>query len=415
MTDGITADVKDLLARCRNVGATFRPCKAGGVQIRLPDSDVIVFIPPIRSEARVRGRTLRNVESQLRRAGLEELENAKGIVRTRPKRLTKQGQVTEVGPTRACGVFEPDLKWLTTPTNEPQTCWMRITPEVASVLLSDRHNQGNRPWVSSHGGTIYNAITDGQWRRTHQGIAIDSSGLVQDGRHRCQAIVDSGIAVVLHVSVGMDPDNFMVLDENLPRRALDLIARDGVPGASKIAATIKLIEAWLRPDDGLGLATRHRRRITNTTSHNLWVGERDSLIVAADVGKRVRAGAPGINAGSAAAAHYLVSLVNGRSNLYVELFFEGLASGTHESRVALDDNDPRTLLRRLMLNRKVRRQRVTTMEQLRDLIVCWNKVVADDRTGFAQPRNATVVPEIAECLDRGPNAAQTPELFIDGP
>lgn len=411
-------EVRDLLRRCRAVGARMRALKTGGVQVRLPNTDRIVHIPPMAGPSFRDRRSLKNLEMQLRAAGLEELEEQTkngAEVKRRNKIASDRAATKPIGgpkvvrPTKASGVCDTDIAWVTTPASEPQSCWMRITPELAGVLLTEKHNRFNRPWVPSHGSTLQDAIQHGQWRITHQGIAIDTNGIMQDGRHRCQAIADSGVAVVMPVSIGMDPENFMSVDENLARRAMDLIAREGQPGANRIAAMIKLIEAWLR-DDELSVNTRHRRKITNSTSYNMWQTERDQLIVAADVGKRVRKGCQGINAGAAGAAHYLISSANGWDSINVDGFFSGLETGYYDSsRRALVHNDPRIALRQLMINRKLKRQRTSTLDHLRHLIVCWNKVVTDDRTGFAQSRENMILPDIEVCLDSDP----MPELLLD--
>ena len=43
---------------------------------------------------------------------------------------------------------------------------------------------------------------------THQGIAFDENGVLQDGQHRLCAIVSANKPVDMMVTSGLSPDNF---------------------------------------------------------------------------------------------------------------------------------------------------------------------------------------------------------------
>ena len=76
-----------------------------------------------------------------------------------------------------------------------------ITPALATEWL-DKHNSVNRkisePTVQSYAMDMKN----GRWTLTHQGIAFDTEGNLQDGQHRLWAIVFSGITLEMMVTRG---------------------------------------------------------------------------------------------------------------------------------------------------------------------------------------------------------------------
>jgi len=91
-----------------------------------------------------------------------------------------------------------------------------ITPERARDLLS-RNFDKNRRKRQSAIESLAAAIQSGQWRLTHQGIAIGTDGQLYDGQHRLEAIVAAGRSVQMNVTTGVDPEAYQVMDTNIPR------------------------------------------------------------------------------------------------------------------------------------------------------------------------------------------------------
>jgi hypothetical protein len=65
---------------------------------------------------------------------------------------------------------------------------IKITPELASVILSKNVNRKVRPHQVN---ALKESMLGGLWRLTHQGIAFDVNGNLVDGQHRLLAIVAS--------------------------------------------------------------------------------------------------------------------------------------------------------------------------------------------------------------------------------
>lgn len=113
-----------------------------------------------------------------------------------------------------------------------------MTPEWASSILASQNNQ-NRRIRPNAVKKIAAAITSGDWKVTHQGIAIDRNGQLQDGQHRLNAIVAAGISVDVLLTTGCDPSSFDVLDCGVNRTAADALFLSGAQLAPKSAAGLK--------------------------------------------------------------------------------------------------------------------------------------------------------------------------------
>ena len=78
-----------------------------------------------------------------------------------------------------------------------QMCMM--TPEVADVWLREFNNH-NRPLSASVVKTLASTIENGEWKLTHQGIAIDKDINLIDGQHRLAAIVSSDTTIPIMIT-----------------------------------------------------------------------------------------------------------------------------------------------------------------------------------------------------------------------
>ena len=118
-----------------------------------------------------------------------------------------------------------------------ETQIVTMTPEWASQLL--RQNTHNRVLSKQRVAACAALISSGRWKLTHQGVAIDSNNVLQDGQHRLHAIVQAGVPVQIMMSTGCDPSNFDVIDSGKKRTASDVIGLCGAKNASKAAAGIR--------------------------------------------------------------------------------------------------------------------------------------------------------------------------------
>lgn len=102
-----------------------------------------------------------------------------------------------------------------------------VTPALAAEWL--KSNTRNRRVMDRMVASLAEAITDGHWRVTHQGIAFGADGSLYDGQHRLLAIVRAGIPVSVSVTRGLAVEAMDAIDTGCARRAYDVITiSDGV-------------------------------------------------------------------------------------------------------------------------------------------------------------------------------------------
>lgn len=141
-----------------------------------------------------------------------------------------------------------------------RTEMVNLTPEAAEKLL--RQNYSNRNLLERRVRELVRVIQDGQWKLTHQGIAVGPDGRLLDGQHRCSAIARAGKAVPIMVTHLPSEDVFDVIDTGRGRTARDVLAVAGVPNAQVLPAAMRLVTHYRGPnaDASIGGGTK----LTNT-------------------------------------------------------------------------------------------------------------------------------------------------------
>lgn len=120
--------------------------------------------------------------------------------------------------------------------------WMDVTPSMASQWLTN--NFRNRP-VSEETVVAYaRDMVNGQWVRTHQGVAFNDADQLIDGQHRLRAIVMSGVTVHMMVTFGLpskiegrEMTTMDAVDRGRPRSVGDqLVIQHGMKNGSITAS-----------------------------------------------------------------------------------------------------------------------------------------------------------------------------------
>ena len=103
-----------------------------------------------------------------------------------------------------------------------------ITPELAATFLE--LNDGNRKINNSQLSMLSRAMTSGEWRLTHQGVAFYDDGSLADGQHRLSAVVHSGVSCEMLVCYGVtrDPSSVMAIDSGKLRSVVDSMKISGL-------------------------------------------------------------------------------------------------------------------------------------------------------------------------------------------
>lgn len=405
-----------LAARCRKVGwkVTQPPSVSGGYRVVCPDKFVVVIHGSYSDR-----QAIHNVTKTLNEHGLAEAEahaqqeheetKAARLAQGRKDAAAKAAQLERQAAliSRAAGPYggpeEIPLEWFLAEHPAPWMRWAIITPEIAAALLE--RNTDNRPMRRR---TVENYKRAKKWYLTHQGMAMDTRGVLQDGQHRLQACVETKRPIVVAFFVGMPVENFKAIDEGQNRTGADLFGKDGEIDVNLLSTTVRLVAASREPFPRAFL----KLKTANETLYDSFKGDPERLRVAVQWG-RARAQSSKIVASALASARYLLLEANGQDNDYLEAFFNGLLSGTKgESRVLLDADDPRLQLREHLQRRREQGHRTAAHEQLGLIIWAWNGVVSGRR--FRTVRWADFagdIPAITVCRSSGRGASAPPELL----
>lgn len=349
-----------------------------------------------------RGR-IKEYEARLRSEKLKARRDALKVARdaadAKAVRIAaqQQGAVAKAAGPYLTVVEECDLQWLTTPHPAPWMRWMYIDAKAAEYLL-EHHNDDNRR-MGEDAATRYAAImlTPGAWHMTHQGIAIDTRGQVQDAQHRLRGIVKASavnedIKVPFAVFVGMPEENFRAIDEGRLRTASQMLAKAGLPGGTHLVTMMRAVSAY---DSENPRGYNRGTKFTQLMAHTMWEAAPDAWKQALSIGVRLhKASGRCIPQGQAGAAYYLITRINGMDNIYVKAFFEGMiANRKWRTQLVLPDDDPRnTCLGRFKAGRPL-----APIEGVFWFVTAWNNFVRGHHPMNLRFNERTEPPRVLMC------------------
>lgn len=116
-----------------------------------------------------------------------------------------------------------------------------LTPDDAQKLLAVSEGQSQRNIKKASVERLVHAIETGQWRLTHQAIALDSSGIVIDGQHRLHAIARCGVPVQVQIARDVPRSSFDVIDTGTSRSPADVLRIAGHTQVVILAAATRMV------------------------------------------------------------------------------------------------------------------------------------------------------------------------------
>lgn len=116
-----------------------------------------------------------------------------------------------------------------------------VTPAMAEAWLASAAGLPQRHLTPGRVRQFASAMTRGQWRVTHQGIAIDPDGVLIDGQHRLSAVVLSGVTVQMMVAYDVPRETFDAFDTGQARTTASTLHIAGIVDANATAAAARLI------------------------------------------------------------------------------------------------------------------------------------------------------------------------------
>lgn len=371
--------------RARLMGWDVSNHKDGGWKIKAPDGHVVqIHLTPsdVNADDHVMNELERHGWDDANREynRLSEENRAKRVkdVQAANQRRLDQMQKEADALSKAAGQSRVPEAVLLSPAPFPKTFErVLVTPELAQKLLS--LNTGNRPIRKSDVELWRTVIERGEFRYTHQGVAIDDTGVLQDGQHRLTGVVESDIPVEMQISIGMPPENFNAIDNGLRRNFRDVAYKLGLGSPSKVGSAARLLiimEDYPRRSFG--------DKVSNTEVANYLSAQYDAegltngqVLQMAVNEAQMQWQSYRVNSTAAATAIFRLWQELGNEHSLVTEFLEGLKNG-----VELGAEDARLALRRYMLSPSSNHGRSAYLH-LGLFIKAWNK--------FAQGQNVKVL------------------------
>ena len=117
-----------------------------------------------------------------------------------------------------------------------------ITPALAQEWLDTR--APNRPLRKVYSAELAASIIAGEWEPNGASIVFSDEGRMEDGQHRCLAVVLSGMAIETIVVRGVPVGSFDSLDIGRGRTTAHLLARDGEGNYSILASALRWLHMY---------------------------------------------------------------------------------------------------------------------------------------------------------------------------
>lgn len=117
-----------------------------------------------------------------------------------------------------------------------------LTPELAAAMLE--HNPANRKIAATKVEDFVRDIKNGDWKLNGEPIIIASDGSLNDGQHRCQAVIQSGVSIQTVIIFGVGRDTRDTLDQGKNRMVGDYVAMRGHKNANHLAAAARYLWQW---------------------------------------------------------------------------------------------------------------------------------------------------------------------------
>lgn len=143
-----------------------------------------------------------------------------------------------VAETRRAVAWLNDRIARASPAN-PITEVVDLTPVMAELLLE--RNPENRHLRDSRVAEYTIDITNGDWEFNGENIKVSADGRLNDGQHRCHAVIRAGRAIRTAIMFGLERDSRMTVDQGAVRTLGNYLTMDGHKRANILAATASLV------------------------------------------------------------------------------------------------------------------------------------------------------------------------------
>lgn len=117
---------------------------------------------------------------------------------------------------------------------KPVSQMVSLTPELAALLLE--RNPANRKIKPNVVDAYAHDIERGAWAFNGQPVIVSDTGELNDGQHRCSAVIEAGKAIDILLIVGIKRSTRTTLDQGRVRTAGDYLSMGGASNTNVLAA-----------------------------------------------------------------------------------------------------------------------------------------------------------------------------------
>jgi hypothetical protein len=119
---------------------------------------------------------------------------------------------------------------------------VELTPALAEVLL-DRNPQ-NRKVSPTRVSQLARDIRNNAWKFNGEAIIVSTDGLLNDGQHRCAAVLEAGQPIQTLMVIGVERDSRDTVDHGAIRSPGDDLALHGYTNTACLAASARFLWRW---------------------------------------------------------------------------------------------------------------------------------------------------------------------------
>lgn len=154
--------------------------------------------------------------------------------------------------TKIVPVLQPEhatINWLNTciergRAGQPFTEFVLMTPGAASALLS--RNENNRNISDRRVEAYASDMIAGRWALNGEAILVASSGDLNDGQHRLQAVITSNRPQMMGVTFGLSRETRVTVDQGAARTAAHYLSMQGRGHSALSAGIVRIVMAYER-------------------------------------------------------------------------------------------------------------------------------------------------------------------------
>jgi len=137
--------------------------------------------------------------------------------------------------------------WITAPINKQMTSrTVRITPSIALQWL--KRNGSNRPFSRDAARALAAEMSSGYWRENGESIIFDTDGVLVDGQHRLQAVLNSTHEYHVPVITGVAAEVRPTVDTGKKRSGAANLQMSGEKNASTLSSALLLWRGYSAHD-----------------------------------------------------------------------------------------------------------------------------------------------------------------------